>query len=593
MHATLISVRREKQCYGTHYMKQESFCGRPLGLQFYHATGELYIVDPYFGLMKVGPQGGLAEQLAAAADGHPFFLLNNLDVDQETGAVYFTDSSNQFRRRDWVWSILIREATGRLLKYEPSTRRVTVLLDRLAFPNGVALSQDSSSVLVAESTTSRILRYWLRGPKNGTSDVFATVPDYPDNLKRNSDGEFWVAVNNGKGKVEGIGKMNAGDGGGGGGEDTVGVRIDGEGRVVEVLREVGAAGAVSEVDEVNGTLWFGSLIRPFVGFYILSILTTLTVRPSVARTLPPNPRKELLNYVQLNLTSAFGPESLAFDPAGRGPYTGLSDGRVIKWDHHRHRWVDFAITTPHSFLIISRRSKNCQGTDYLEQESLCGRPLGLQFCAATGDLYIADAYYGLLVVGPEGGLATQLATAADGQPFFLTNAVDVDQETGEVYFTDSSSQFHRKDWMWSIITHEATGRLLKYDPRTKQVTVLLRALAFGNGVALSKDNSYILITETTRSRILRYWLQGPKSGTSDVFLDVPQYPDNIKRTPKGELGVLGGDQLRGGYDREVEHDQGGGGETGAGDRGDGGDEDRWGGEGGGGVGGGGRGGLHK
>ncbi|KAK1268245.1 hypothetical protein QJS04_geneDACA006760 [Acorus gramineus] len=86
----------------------------------------------------------------------------------------------------------------------------------------------------------------------------------------------------------------------------------------------------------------------------------------------------------------------------------------------------------HSFLIISRRSKKCQGTDYLEQESLCGRPLGLQFCAATGDLYIADAYYGLLMVGPEGGLATQLATAADGQPFVLTNAVDVNQETGEL-----------------------------------------------------------------------------------------------------------------------------------------------------------------
>ncbi|KAK1268244.1 Strictosidine synthase 1 [Acorus gramineus] len=258
--------RREKQCHGTDYVKQESFCGRPLGLQFYHATGELYIVDPYFGLMKVGPQGGLAEQLATAADGQPFFLLNNLDVDQATGVVYFTDSSNQFRRRDWVWSILTREATGRLMKYDPSTRRVTVLLNHLAFPNGVALSQDSSSVLVVESTTSRILRYWLHGPKNGTSDVFATVPDYPDNLKMNSDGEFWVAINTGKGKVEGIGLMRAGDGAGGG-EDTVAARIDGEGRVVEVLREVGAAGAVSEVDEVNGTLWFGSLTRPFVGFY--------------------------------------------------------------------------------------------------------------------------------------------------------------------------------------------------------------------------------------------------------------------------------------------------------------------------------------
>ncbi|KAL9676708.1 hypothetical protein QQ045_004925 [Rhodiola kirilowii] len=27
-----------------------------------------------------------------------------------------------------------------------------------------------------------------------------------------------------------------------------------------------------------------------------------------------------------------GPESLAFDPIGRGPYTGVADGRVVFWN---------------------------------------------------------------------------------------------------------------------------------------------------------------------------------------------------------------------------------------------------------------------
>ena len=35
----------------------------------------------------------------------------------------------------------------------------------------------------------------------------------------------------------------------------------------------------------------------------------------------------------------------------------------------------------------------------------CGRPLGLKFNEATCDLYIADAYFGLLVVGHNGGVA--------------------------------------------------------------------------------------------------------------------------------------------------------------------------------------------
>jgi sugar lactone lactonase YvrE len=79
--------------------EKESKCGRPLGVEFYRKTGELYIADAYFGLMKVGPNGGEAEVLAKEADGVPFHFVNGLAVDQATGDVYFTDSSLNFTRR--------------------------------------------------------------------------------------------------------------------------------------------------------------------------------------------------------------------------------------------------------------------------------------------------------------------------------------------------------------------------------------------------------------------------------------------------------------------------------------------------------------
>lgn len=41
-----------------------------------------------------------------------------------------------------------------------------------------------------------------------------------------------------------------------------------------------------------------------------------------------------------------GPESLAFDARGRGPYTGLSDGRVVRWDGPAAGWSLFATTSP-------------------------------------------------------------------------------------------------------------------------------------------------------------------------------------------------------------------------------------------------------
>lgn len=39
-----------------------------------------------------------------------------------------------------------------------------------------------------------------------------------------------------------------------------------------------------------------------------------------------------------------GPESVAFDPLGRGPYTGVADGRILFWDGKS--WKDFAYTSP-------------------------------------------------------------------------------------------------------------------------------------------------------------------------------------------------------------------------------------------------------
>lgn len=79
-----------------------------------------------------------------------------------------------------------------------------------------------------------------------------------------------------------------------------------------------------------------------------------------------------------------------------------------------------------------------------ELEHVCGRPLGLRFDKKTGDLYIADAYFGLQVVGPAGGLATQLVTEAEGQPIRFTNDMDIDEQEDVIYFTDTSTSFQRR-----------------------------------------------------------------------------------------------------------------------------------------------------
>lgn len=89
----------------------------------------------------------------------------------------------------------------------------------------------------------------------------------------------------------------------------------------------------------------------------------------------------------------------------------------------------------------------CDGSTNPALEYMCGRPLGIQFNKKTCNLYIADAYFGLLMVGPNGGAATHLASTAEGVPFRFTNGVDVDQTKGVVYFTDSSILYQR----WYVI----------------------------------------------------------------------------------------------------------------------------------------------
>ncbi|KAJ0809017.1 putative strictosidine synthase transcription factor WD40-like family [Helianthus annuus] len=224
---------------------------------------------------------------------------------------------------------------------------------------------------------------------------------------------------------------------------------------------------------------------------------------------------------------AVGPESFDFNPVdGSGPYTGVSDGRIVKFIQSEGRWTDFGFTSP--------LRESCGGP---AMEDKCGRPLGLKFHKSRGVLYVADAYFGLLELGPNGGLATSLVSKVQGLPLKFTNGLDIDYTSGFIYFTDSSQHYTRRDHILVTLTAEQKGSLLKYDLESKEVTVVLHNLTFPNGVALSKDGNFLLVAETTNCRILRFWLKTPKAGTLEVFADLPGYPDNIKINENGDFWV--------------------------------------------------------
>ncbi|WP_371879554.1 SMP-30/gluconolactonase/LRE family protein [Nannocystis punicea] len=164
-----------------------------------------------------------------------------------------------------------------------------------------------------------------------------------------------------------------------------------------------------------------------------------------------------------------------------------------------------------------------------------GRPLGLDF-APSGELIVADAKKGLLSISPEGQVST-LADAVDGVRLGFTDDVAVATD-GTIYFTDASDKFGFGDHMLDLLEGRPHGRLIKYDPQTKTSTVLAKDLYFANGVALSRDESYVAVNETYRYRISRHWLKGPKAGTTEVLIEgLPGFPDGVSQSGRGTFWI--------------------------------------------------------
>ncbi|MGD9387267.1 MAG: SMP-30/gluconolactonase/LRE family protein [Gammaproteobacteria bacterium] len=167
--------------------------GRPLGLEL-DPSGRLVVCDGHRGLLRVATDGTI-EVLAAEADGLPFGFTNDLDIAAD-GTIYFTDASWKFgpemKARD---DVLEHGGNGRLMKYDPATGGVTVLLDGLQFANGVALAPDGNSLLVAQTGSYNVLRYWLAGERAGTHEIFIdNLPGIPDGISSNGRDTYWLAL---------------------------------------------------------------------------------------------------------------------------------------------------------------------------------------------------------------------------------------------------------------------------------------------------------------------------------------------------------------------------------------------------------------
>ncbi|KAH8028507.1 hypothetical protein HPB51_017602 [Rhipicephalus microplus] len=131
-------------------------------------------------------------------DGQPLSFANDLVVDSD-GNVLFTETSTKWPLKKILYSVLEHENSGRVLMYDAKTKRTHILLEDLYCPNGIELGPDADSVIIAELTKNRLLKYYYRGPHKGDLVVFAeNLPGEPDNIRRTPRGGYWVAFASGR-----------------------------------------------------------------------------------------------------------------------------------------------------------------------------------------------------------------------------------------------------------------------------------------------------------------------------------------------------------------------------------------------------------
>jgi len=219
----------------------------------------------------------------------------------------------------------------------------------------------------------------------------------------------------------------------------------------------------------------------------------------------------------LELNSWNGPEDFTFDDAGN-LYTGVHKG-ASKF-------------SPGAILKISPQGKV---EEYLKTEAWV---TGLEF-DVDGNLIALMNGVGLIQINQEKEIEVLVDKDDNGNKILMGSGLKIASD-GKIYFANISSEEKTTNRYLNKLFLELkpTGGVYVYDPKNRVTTTLSKGNYFANGLELSKDNSYLLVSETSKYRVLKYWLKGTKKGTSEVFLDnLPGFPNNIIRRENGNYWI--------------------------------------------------------
>ena len=173
--------------------------GRPLGIVF-DRHNNLLVADAFKGILQISPQG-IVTVLTNQVNGEAIVYADDLDISAD-GKIYFSDASSKFGAEAFggtyqasLLDLMEHGGHGSLLVYDPADQSTKTLIKGLNFANGVAIDSQSRFVLINETGSYRIHKYWISGERQGQSEILIdNLPGFPDNVVRGRNGRFWVGL---------------------------------------------------------------------------------------------------------------------------------------------------------------------------------------------------------------------------------------------------------------------------------------------------------------------------------------------------------------------------------------------------------------
>lgn len=223
----------------------------------------------------------------------------------------------------------------------------------------------------------------------------------------------------------------------------------------------------------------------------------------------PFTKNSFLDEVQvLGINSCHECEDVVVDSMGR-IFAGDAEGNILKYD-----------STSEAFIPLVNTN---------------GRPLGLALDRA-GNIYVADAYTGLLKIDQNGELSVIIDGYMQKKFKFLDDLVV--SPDNKVYFTEASAKFSLHEDRLDIVEHGPNGRLYVHDLETSETKLLLDSLYFANGITLSSNDEYLLVSNMNKYQIIKYYLKGKNKGQKEVLIEnLPGFPDGVNLSRDGIVWV--------------------------------------------------------